>query len=118
MLWVMLAGAYSLQISPSLGPEDGSTVVQITGEDFIPQSTLACFIGQSPVSSLYLMRAKVLSGLTPSGSGVLPVTCTNDGQSFPFPAASFEYSFTQVLPSAHSYQSAAKYRQQAGFPPC
>jgi len=116
LLLLMLVGAFSLQISPSLGPAAGGTPVQVTGEDFLPQPTLACFIGQSPLTALFLMRAKTLSGVTSPGSGLLSVTCTNDGQTYPFPASSFLYPLTQVLLPTPSYESTPRHRQQTGLP--
>lgn len=89
-LVLLFCSVASMQITPLLGPAGGGTAVQVTGEAFLPEKTLTCYVGSGKMTSVTMIRSKTVTGVTPAGSGVKEVKCSNDGVTFPFPSTQFE----------------------------
>lgn len=84
-------------ISPTTGPEAGSTSVTITGTDFI--GTTAVNFGSAAALSFSVINDTSITTTSPAGSGTVDITITNTGGTSATSAAD-QFMYAAALPPA------------------
>lgn len=87
-----LASPTVTSLLPPLGPSTGSTLVTVTGTNFISNSGITCKFGTAAAVSAAWRSASLLECVSPSGSsGSVAVEVSNNGQDYSSNAVQFVY---------------------------
>ena len=81
-----------IAVAPVSGPQDGSTLLTVTGTEFLPRVSLTCQFGTMRSAATYATPSR-LTCLSPaaSGAGDVSFAVSNNNQDFTADAVAFTY---------------------------
>ena len=91
-LTVIVAQVEVTQLDITQGPENGGTIISVTGSGFVSSGLLQCRFDDVEVTAIFNSNTVIVCQTPLHAIGVVTVSASNDGTTFSTSTVSFTYN--------------------------